>query len=381
MFAYDHALLCGGRNCAEREQHEQNRFKTREQEDAEHEEFMAKGRGRLEDVLEMKGIGLASASNPSLVRMANLGQVGRGIGKFFSDPINAVGAGAVAGTLMGGAAAISGDRAYHQQQQGKQLLPRIPSKWNMQHRFDQPTQRVENPNQFVQHNFIDPYKEQGSYTLTPSQATPQQKLQFLHKHLYEIDKQLRDPNTTLLDRSRLQRQKLHIMGAGKVTRYEAGMGGGVSTDDMVNYFQQNVNPMVNYFQQNVNPMASRSTTASSNSRFIRLAQSGGSRVIYQGPEGLVLYSPDGTLEVFAPTETQAPGTISIGGQTYAPVRTIQPQDAEELMADVDFQDMADRFQPGGMGGVGPGPAMAPEEMSGFQMATSNPRFTNLAGRG
>jgi len=114
----------------------------------------------------------------------------------------------------------------------------------------------------------------------------------------------------------------------------------------------------------------------------RIAQSGGSRVIYQGPEGLVLQSPQGALEVFAPTDVQAPGTISIGGQTYAPVRTIDPKDAEELMADVDVQDMADRYDPSGMGGVGPGPSVAPAEMPGFDMiASSNPGSTRTAGIG
>lgn len=122
--------------------------------------------------------------------------------------------------------------------------------------------------------------------------------------------------------------------------------------------------------------------ASASNRFTRIAQSGGSRVIYQGPEGLVLQSPQGALEVFAPTDVQAPGTISIGGQAYAPVRTIDPRDAEELMADVDVQDMADRYDPSGMGGVGPGPSVAPAEMPGFDMmASSGSRFVRLAGIG
>ena len=118
-------------------------------------------------------------------------------------------------------------------------------------------------------------------------------------------------------------------------------------------------------------------TSASNSRFIRIAQSGGSRVIYQGPEGLVLQSQDGSLEVFAPTDVQAPGTISIGGQTYAPVRTIPPQDAEELMSDIDVQDMADRYDPSGMGG--PGNSVVPTELPGFDMqASPHPRSVRMA---
>lgn len=130
------------------------------------------------------------------------------------------------------------------------------------------------PREFVQRNVIDPNKGEAPYALTRYddrwyryRVNPEEAMQGLHQQLSRIDQALRDPNTPPVTRQSLHARKIQLMGAGKVTRYQAGMGGGASTQDLTNYYSQYIDP------SKAN-MVRTQQASSSHPRFTRLADHG-----------------------------------------------------------------------------------------------------------